>query len=533
MASRFRATKVAAASDTGIAVTDALVIAKCGSCHNRDPGGNMEYVSWERTTPEGWQGVLKRMILRNGLQLTPVEARAILKYLSDSHGLTPNEAKPVLYEAERRIHEEIDIPNEGLHRACEKCHSLGHVLAWRRSPVDWKQLASLHSSQYKVPVNDQVMSFLIKTAPLESPEWTAWTAGERTPQLVGRWLITATIRGYGKYYGEMEVGPGSGADEFTTHVTLRSMRDGSIVKRSGTSVVYGGYAWRGRSKGSTPVTSAPDDFQNEMRETLWISPDQSKAEGRWFWGQYQEFGFDVQLQRANSGPTLLGLSPSSLKTGTQANRIRLVGDQMPSQVKPADVGLGSGITVRRIISSSTNDLVAEVDVAADAASGLRELVLGDRVLRNALAVYDRVDYIKLQPESALAAFGDAQRSKGYEQFEVTGYQRGADGKPHTADDVELGPVDVTWSLQVFYAKEGSSSDIVGNISPSGLFTPATQSPQNNFDVWVIATAPEEKTADGTPLLAKAYMVVTVPSYTFNGRRYVRDLDRWVDDGPSK
>jgi len=206
---------------------------------------------------------------------------------------------------------------------------------------------------------------------------------------------------------------------------------------------------------------------------------------------------------------------------------------MPSQVKPADVGLGSGITVRRIISSSTNDLVAEVDVAADAASGLRELVLGDRVLRNALAVYDRVDYIKLQPESALAAFGDAQRSKGYEQFEATGYQRGADGKLHTADDVELGPVDVTWSLQVFYAKEGSSSDIVGNISPSGLFTPATQSPQNNFDVWVIATAPEEKTADGTPLLAKAYMVVTVPSYTFNGRRYVRDLDRWVDDGPSK
>jgi len=27
------------------------------------------------------------------------------------------------------------------------------------------------------------------------------------------------------------------------------------------------------------------------------------------------------------------------------------------------------------------------------------------------------------------------------------------------------------------------------------------------------------------------MVVTLPTYTFNGRRYVRDLDRWVDDGP--
>jgi hypothetical protein len=26
-------------------------------------------------------------------------------------------------------------------------------------------------------------------------------------------------------------------------------------------------------------------------------------------------------------------------------------------------------------------------------------------------------------------------------------------------------------------------------------------------------------------------VVTVPSYTFRGHRYVRDLDHWIDDGP--
>jgi len=49
---------------------------------------------------------------------------------------------------------------------------------------------------------------------------------------------------------------------------------------------------------------------------------------------------------------------------------------------------------------------------------------------------------------------------------------------------------------------------------------------------VIATATSEKDKAGKPLVGKAYLVVTVPSYTFNGRRYVRDLGRWVDDGPA-
>ena len=59
----------------------------------------------------------------------------------------------------------------------------------------------------------------------------------------------------------------------------------------------------------------------------------------------------------------------------------------------------------------------------------------------AIAIYDRVDYIKVMPDSALAAFGDQTHARGYQQFEAIGYQRGADGKPHTADDVELGRLD--------------------------------------------------------------------------------------------
>src|SRR6185436_19660534 len=107
------------------------------------------------------------------------------------------------------------------------------------------------------------------------------------------------------------------------------------------------------------------------------------------------------------------------------------------------------------------------------------------------------------------------------------------GKRHTPDDVELGPVDVVWSMKVFYESEGSRTDSVGAVSPTGFFVPAANSPANNFDVWVIAAAGTEKDKNGEPLVGKSYLVVTVPYYTFNGRRYVRDLDRWVDDGPAQ
>jgi hypothetical protein len=70
-------------------------------------------------------------------------------------------------------------------------------------------------------------------------------------------------------------------------------------------------------------------------------------------------------------------------------------------------------------------------------------------------------------------------------------------------------------------------------SMGGMFTPAPKSPNNNFDLWVIATATNETDPNGKALVGKGYLVVTVPFYTFRGRRYVRDLDRWIDDGPAE
>ena len=523
--------QVAAERDEGIPVTDPLVVAKCGGCHTRDERGNMQRLSWERTTPEGWQDALKQMILEDGLSVTSAEARSIVKSLSSSHGLAAQEIEPVRYDAERRIHDESGMAADTLRETCGKCHSFARALSWRRSAQDWKQFLDSHAARYHIRSTTEAVEYLTKAAPLHSPAWDARNSRTDTQSLSGRWLITANAAGRGTYYGEMQIDR-DGDDEYNTRVTLTSVRDGSRLLRTGRTVVFAGYAWRGRSKGSEP-TAAPDDLSTEAREVLLVAANQSTAEGRWFWGQYQEFGFEVKLRRASSVPTLLGLDRASLKTGTRAGRIRLIGDQFPPQVTPADLDFGSGVTVREILSHSPGEIVAQVDVAADAPLGSHDVAFRTSLLPGAIAIYDRIDYLKVTPDSTVAAFGDRTHPKGYQQFEAIGYQRGPDGRPHTADDVALGPVDAAWAVQVFHAAEGSSSDTVGAMNSLGLFTPADKNPNLNFDCWVIATARDEKDPNGAPLVGKSYMVVTVPTYTFNGRRYVRDLDRWVDDGPDR
>ena len=532
--------------EEGIPVTDPLVIAKCGTCHMRDDKGNLSRISWERSTPEGWEESIKRMVRLNGLEITPAEARSVVKYLSTYHGLAPEEAKPIMYMPEHLIVDE-PIPNETVRTTCMGCHALGRALSWRRSKDDWRLLSNLHVFLYAQadvafrrgffgngnapvipqvqedapPLVEQTLDYLAKNTPLHTPEWAAWQARMRAPKLVGRWLVTAHIPGRGKFYGEMVMEPGSADDEFQTRVKLQSVTDGSTITRSGQGLVYGGYSWRGRSKGTTPAGTTPEDLSNEMREAMWVSPDQLHAEGRWFWGEYQEFGVDVKLQRASADPTLIAVDRTMLKSGSQGNRVRLIGDNLPAQVVTADLEFGSGVTVRRIVSHNASDIVAEVDVASNAVPGKRDIVFRRSVLERAMAVYDRVDYIKVLPEASLAHLGSEAHPKGYQQFEAVAYQRGADDKLHTADDVELGPIDVTWSVEEYLSVYGDDDkDFVGTLSSAGLFTPALDGPnpkrkfsRNNYgDVWAVATAKTEKDKDGNPLTGRSYLVVTVPTY---------------------
>jgi quinohemoprotein amine dehydrogenase len=544
----------AAPPEEGFPVTDPLVIQKCGTCHTKDEKGNLSRISWTRTTPEGWEEAIKRMVRLNGLVITSEEAKPILKYLATNHGLAPEEAKPVMYMPEHRIQDE-DVPNEAVRSACMNCHALGRPFSWHRTRDEWSLLATLHSALYQqadsafrggrnggggggaaaagsapaVPAGpsilDQTLDFLAKNYGLHTPEWAAWRTRMRAPKMTGKWMISAHIQGKGKYYGELTIGQGAADDEFTTTVKLQPVGGGPAITRTGTGLVYAGYSWRGRSKGSTvPANAAPDDLSSEMREAMWISPDQSWGQGRWFWGEYQEFGVDVKMQRATSEPLLATTDRYSLKTGSKAQRIRLIGNSFPMQLTAGDLDFGAGVKVTSIVSHTATQIVADVDVAADAAPGKRDVAVGRASLQDAIAVYDKVDYIKVLPETALARLGgDAQspHPKGYQQLEAIAFSKGEDGKIHTGDDIELGPVDVNWSVEEFLSTFGDDDkEFVGSLSSTGLFSPNIDGPnpqrkfsRNNYgDVWVVATAKDEKDKDGKPLVGKSYLVVSVPTY---------------------
>lgn len=525
---------VGAQPDAGIAVADSLVRAKCGTCHAADARGRLQRLSWARATPEGWQAAVQRMVRENDVSLTPPEARAIVKYLSAQHGLAPAEARPMMYSAERRVRDETTALDATLVDTCGRCHEAARALSWRRTADGWQQFVERHATRYRFTSDPRTIAHLGEIAPFASREWTEWRARTPQPAPVGRWLVTARVPGRGSFHGEMHVDPAGGDDEFRTRLRLQSVTDATVVTRSGRSVVYGGTAWRGRSQGTSAVTTGPDDLASEARETMWVAADGARAEGRWFWGQYEELGFDVAMRRPSSDATLLLVDPSSFRTGATAGRLRLIGDRFPLPVTAADITLGAGVAVRRIVSARPGEIVAEVDVAADAVPGPRSVAVrtstGSATLEGAVAIYDRVDYVKVAPESSLATFGSRTYARGVQQFEAIGYQRGADGRPHTTDDLAVGPVPAAWSMEVFYETDPGTQARVGTISPTGFFTPADADPGTNFDVWIVATARTEKGQDGRPLTGKGYLVVTVPTYTFDGRTFVRELGRWIEEG---
>ncbi|MBT9333248.1 quinohemoprotein amine dehydrogenase subunit alpha [Paracidobacterium acidisoli] len=529
--------------EAGIPVTDQLVLTKCGTCHEPDAKGNMSRISWIRTTPEGWEEAIKRMVRLNGLSLSPDEARHILRYLSDSHGLAPAEAEPVEYYSEHRIVDET-IADPDVRHACASCHALARPLSWHRSQDDWKYLVNMHVAffpaieftSFQLPARrgdsesptpaaapvsplDKALAFIRRSAPLSTPSWSEWQASMSDPKLAGRWLVTGEEPGKGRFFGEVTIAPGAEADQFTTKTTIHYV-DGTseTLSEEGSSIVYTGFQWRGRSAVQQPGTAVGSP--KTIREVMLVSPDQSTMKGRWFWGVYEEFGMDVKLRRAQEGPVILGTDLSALRTGTTGTKVTIYGDHLPDDLSAANIDLGTGVKVASVLNHSASSITVSVDVAADATPGMRTISAGAATVQNAFAVYRQVDFIRVTPVTPIAHLGSESHEKGYAQFAAHGYSFGPDGKPDTADDIDLGPMKATWKLEEFIASYGDDdTQFVGSVDANtGLFTPSSDGPdpkrrsmRNNYgDIWVVGTVtPEGSTGQ---LSARSYLIVSVPQY---------------------
>jgi quinohemoprotein amine dehydrogenase len=523
--------------DEGIPVTSPLVRQRCGSCHRADEQGRMTRISYRRTTPEGWEETIKRMVSLNDVKLDPSEAREIVRYLADHHGLAPEEARAGAFEVERRLVDYKYEKDKDAEETCIKCHSFGRVLLQRRTKEEWELVLAMHRGYYPLvdfqafrrggpPPRDQqpgpdgrppdnrhpmekALAHLTTAFPLTTPEWSAWAATMRPPQLQGKWALSGTELGKGAVYGTVTVtAQGANSSDFTTETTLTYAHGGKTVTRRGRAIVYTGFQWRGKS----------DDF----REVLAVDRDWRHATGRWFTGAYDELGIDVQLTRIGADPLVLGVAEPRVRSGAANQELHLFGVNLPSQPTPADLNFGPGVTVDRVVSAGPDRLTVTVSVAADATVGRRAVFLNGATGDASVAVYNTIDFIKVLPQAGMARVGGANFPKQLQQFEAIAVANGPDGKPNTKDDVDLGLVDPTWSIEEYTATyDDDDKEFVGTIDgTTGLFTPNVDGPNpkrknnaNNYgDVWVVASYQQPGTAASKALKARAHLLVTVPLY---------------------
>ena len=530
----FAAAQPAPQEDGGLPVGNDVVRAKCGSCHRSDDKGLMSRISYRRATPENWEKTIKRMVVLNHAPLEPADARVILKYLADHQGLAPEEARPVEFEPERRMIEYTYDKDKDTADTCGSCHSIARVLSERRTKEEWELLVAMHRGYYPLvdnqPMNggqgfrrtrpmqtepgadgrppdnrhpmDKALEHLTKTLPLKTSEWAAWSAAMQPPKLAGRWAIAGELPGKGAVYGQVTIAAdASAADSFTTETRYTVARTGETVSRTGKALVYTGYQWRGR--------------EGDWRQVMFVERDWKNMSGRWFTGAYDETGIDVKLVRLSGEPAIFGTSVPALKTSSTAQAVRIFGANLPTTLKPEDIGLGQGVRTTRVVSARADEIALEIEVAASAPIGVRDLSLPGAVKTAALVVYDTIDAIKVTPQAGMARVGGNVFPKQLQQFEAIGVNNGPDGKPGTADDLDLGIVNVKWSIEEYPATFGDDdAEYVGKLDQNGLFTPAGDGPnpkrageRNNVgDVWVVAELVER------PLRARAHLLVTVPLY---------------------
>ena len=64
-----------------------------------------------------------------------------------------------------------------------------------------------------------------------------------------------------------------------------------------------------------------------------LSADHTTLNGRWFWGTYEEFGFDVSASREIRDVTVLGTDLDSIQAGSKGVPMKIYGEHFPSDLK--------------------------------------------------------------------------------------------------------------------------------------------------------------------------------------------------------
>ena len=449
--------------------TAALVNSKCGACHAATDDGKWGRISEGRRTPEGWDMTVARMSFAHGVKLTSEERGAIVKYLADNYGLAPDESAAHRYIVDRTPNVVEHPENKLIGDTCARCHSYGRIAVQRRTEADWRKLVHFHVGQYPAIeiqaggrdrnwfeiANGDASRELGKVYGFDSESWSKWKTQKRA-DASGNWRVVGYKPGTGAYEGKATV-QRLGDDKYSVDMTLH-YENGTTEELKGSSIVYTGHEWRATlKKGDVAI-----------QQVMTLADGGRSLSGRWFEANRDAVGGTLRAVRTDgAAPTVLSVQPAVIKAGTRA-RLTINGVGLDG-----DVSLGSGVKVVAVGERSADRVVVEVESAPDAATGTREVKVGNARSGDALKVYQRIDYLKITPEHPMARVGDngGSRPKVPAQLEALAYAAGPDGKQGTTDDLLIGPMPATWSLANLnkVAEEMQDVKYAGRIDSSGLF----------------------------------------------------------------
>jgi quinohemoprotein amine dehydrogenase len=490
----------------------------CLTCHATRSDGSIERISDVRKTPEGWEDTISRMGQAWGLQITPEDRAAVVKELSEKNGLAPEETEKVMYWlTSSGSTMEPKLESELIQNSCVSCHAGARPLAQYRTEEEWKKLIDFHiafnpSMIYQMRTQkweeeaEKVIEYLAKTNVLNSKEWTEWKNRKEQYELAGNWRIVGYRPGMGMYSGYAQFKKkGKGFYENRTML----MPDGKTETYKGNVRIFTGYSLRSSLEGE----------KNKLRGVFNIQKDGTTIKGRW--NQVHDIGqyADETYYKADH-TSLLAVWPKAIKKG-ETVVVHLIGMNLPEHLMKEDLQASHGIVIDKIERKDKDDVWVQLTVNDNATVGPHTIGLkeGGKV---ELQVYEKMDYIKVLPEYGVARLNYSGHQQSV-QFEAIGYHVGADGKKNTNDDVELGPIQATWSMKEFLLGANDDHDIhfVGNIdAKTGLFTPASGGPNskrewstnNAGNVTIVATYTDPVTKE--QIQGETFLLVTIPDYIY-------------------
>ncbi|MDY0057131.1 MAG: quinohemoprotein amine dehydrogenase subunit alpha [Methyloversatilis sp.] len=492
---------------------EALVNSKCAVCHSAKGDGKWDRISESRRTPEGWDMTVARMSFAHGVKMTREERSSIVKYLSDAYGLSPDESAAHRYIVDRTPSVVEHPENKLIGDTCARCHSYGRIAVQRRTEEDWRKLVHFHVGQFPVIeiqaggrdrnwfeiANGEASVELGKVYGFDSDSWNKWKA-QKPADASGSWRVVGYKPGTGAYEGTATV-QRTGTDAYSVTMALR-YENGTSETLKGSALIYTGHEWRATLKSG----------DREINQVMTLADGGRSLSGRWFEADYDAVGGTLRAVRTDGAkPEVLSVQPAALKAGT---RTRLVINGVGLD---GDVSLGGGVKVLSVAERSADRVVVEVESEKNAVTGPREVKVGNARSGNAFAVYQRVDYVKITPDHPMARVGDAGGSmkKVPAQLEALGYAVGADGKKGTADDVLIGALPASWSLDNLNKVAAEMQDVkyAGRIQSNGLFVTndAGPNPDRKYQANNVGELKVTATVkDGTRTLkATAPLIVTV------------------------